>query len=79
MDYHELKVAIRAMGFEIKKPEALELMSRYDTEETGHIGFEAFEEIMAQRLKRSGGVSKISGSVLQLCLIEGQLRWPSLK
>ena len=28
MDYHELKVAIRAMGFEIKKPEALELMAR---------------------------------------------------
>merc|ERR1712039_577623 len=33
MDYHELKVAIRAMGFEIKKPEALELMARYDRED----------------------------------------------
>ncbi|CAE7227535.1 CAL [Symbiodinium sp. CCMP2592] len=49
MDYHELKVAVRAMGFEIKKPEALELMQRYDREETGYIGFEAFEEIMIQR------------------------------
>ncbi|CAJ1331354.1 unnamed protein product [Effrenium voratum] len=49
MDYHELKVAIRAMGFEIKKPEALELMARYDREETGYIGFEAFEDIMIQR------------------------------
>uniref|UniRef100_A0A7S1LT79 EF-hand domain-containing protein n=1 Tax=Alexandrium catenella TaxID=2925 RepID=A0A7S1LT79_ALECA len=49
MDYHELKVAVRAMGFEIKKAEALELMSRYDREETGYINFEAFEEIMIQR------------------------------
>merc|ERR1711862_303249 len=49
MDYHELKVAIRAMGFEIKKAEALELMARYDTDESGFIGFDAFEEIMAQR------------------------------
>jgi len=49
MDYHELKVAVRAMGFEIKKPEALDLMSRYDREETGYINFEAFEEIMVQR------------------------------
>mmetsp|Transcript_76712 Transcript_76712/g.135332 ORF Transcript_76712/g.135332 Transcript_76712/m.135332 type:complete len:182 (+) Transcript_76712:47-592(+) len=49
MDYHELKVAVRAMGFEIKKAEALELMGRYDREETGYIGFEAFEDIMIQR------------------------------
>mmetsp|Transcript_119537 Transcript_119537/g.338310 ORF Transcript_119537/g.338310 Transcript_119537/m.338310 type:complete len:196 (-) Transcript_119537:270-857(-) len=49
MDYHELKVAVRAMGFEIKKQEALELMSRYDREDSGYIGFDAFEEIMLQR------------------------------
>merc|ERR1712228_926896 len=48
-DYHELKVAIRAMGFEIKKPEALELMARYDREETGFINYDAFEEIMVKR------------------------------
>merc|ERR1719247_3579527 len=33
------------MGFDIKKAEALELMGRYDREETGYIGFESFEEI----------------------------------
>merc|ERR1719330_969222 len=37
------------MGFEIKKPEAQDLMSRYDTDETGYIGFDSFEEILAQR------------------------------
>mmetsp|Transcript_113972 Transcript_113972/g.300908 ORF Transcript_113972/g.300908 Transcript_113972/m.300908 type:complete len:182 (-) Transcript_113972:76-621(-) len=49
MDYHELKVAVRAMGFEIKKAEALDLMARYDREESGYIGYDAFEEIMAAR------------------------------
>mmetsp|Transcript_50117 Transcript_50117/g.107395 ORF Transcript_50117/g.107395 Transcript_50117/m.107395 type:complete len:164 (+) Transcript_50117:86-577(+) len=49
MDYHELKVAIRAMGFEIKKAEALELMARYDREESGYIGFSSFEDILVQK------------------------------
>jgi centrin-3 len=48
MDYHELKVAIRAMGFEIKKQEALDLMTRYDRDETGYIEFNDFEEILVQ-------------------------------
>merc|ERR1711879_659237 len=43
------KVAVRALGFEIKKKEALELMNRFDRDETGFIGFQAFEEIMVQR------------------------------
>merc|ERR1712125_93319 len=37
------------MGFQIKKAEALELMARYDREETGYIGYDAFEEIMCHR------------------------------
>merc|ERR1719183_2628956 len=49
MDYHELKVAVRAMGFEIKKQEALKLMDQYDREETGYIGYEDFEAIMIER------------------------------
>merc|ERR1719262_736323 len=49
MEYYELKVAIRAMGFDIKEQEAQDLMARYDREETGFIGYEAFEEIMAAR------------------------------
>eukprot|EP00929_Paragymnodinium_shiwhaense_P078946 TRINITY_DN4097_c0_g1_i1.p1 TRINITY_DN4097_c0_g1~~TRINITY_DN4097_c0_g1_i1.p1 ORF type:complete len:218 (-),score=48.48 TRINITY_DN4097_c0_g1_i1:315-902(-) len=59
MDYHELKVAVRAMGFEIKKAEALELMSRYDREETGYIGFEAFEDIMLHRYANQDPVDEI--------------------
>lgn len=59
MDYHELKVAVRAMGFEIKKAEALELMSRYDREETGYIGFEAFEDIMLHRYANQDPIDEI--------------------
>mmetsp|Transcript_4427 Transcript_4427/g.7429 ORF Transcript_4427/g.7429 Transcript_4427/m.7429 type:complete len:176 (+) Transcript_4427:65-592(+) len=59
MDYHELKVAIRAMGFEIKKQEAMELMSRYDREETGYIGYEAFEEIMSVRYANQDPMDEI--------------------
>merc|ERR1719213_1116040 len=59
MDYHELKVAIRAMGFEIKKQEAMELMSRYDREDTGYIGYEAFEEIMTVRYANQDPMEEI--------------------
>merc|ERR1719183_1457916 len=37
------------MGFEIKKQEALELMQRYDREDSGYIDFNAFEAIMVDR------------------------------
>eukprot|EP00747_Dinoflagellata_sp_TGD_P166004 gnl/TRDRNA2_/TRDRNA2_188142_c0_seq1.p2 gnl/TRDRNA2_/TRDRNA2_188142_c0~~gnl/TRDRNA2_/TRDRNA2_188142_c0_seq1.p2 ORF type:complete len:201 (-),score=46.53 gnl/TRDRNA2_/TRDRNA2_188142_c0_seq1:116-658(-) len=59
MDYHELKVAIRAMGFEIRKPEALELMSRYDRDECGYISFDAFEEIMIQKYSAQDPMDEI--------------------
>jgi len=59
MDYHELKVAVRAMGFDIKKQEALELLARYDREETGYIGYDAFEEIMVQRYAEQDPLDEI--------------------
>merc|ERR1719471_969928 len=59
MDYHELKVAVRAMGFDIKKQEALELMTRYDRDETGHIGYDAFEEIMIHRYANQDPMDEI--------------------
>merc|ERR1719230_1078843 len=59
MEYYELKVAIRAMGFDIKKQEAQNLMARYDPEETGYIGYEAFEEIMCQRYSAQDPMDEI--------------------
>merc|ERR1711976_904942 len=47
------------MGFDIKKQEAQDLMARYDREETGYIGYEAFEEIMAARYANQDPMEEI--------------------
>ena len=35
IDYHELKVAMRALGFDVRKPDVVKLMREYDRNETG--------------------------------------------
>ncbi|PFH33309.1 putative centrin [Besnoitia besnoiti] len=50
IDYHELKVAMRALGFEVKKAEVLELMRAYDKQNTGQIDYSDFLEIMTQKI-----------------------------
>ena len=35
IDYHELKVCMRALGFDVKKQEVLNLMREYDREGAG--------------------------------------------
>jgi centrin-3 len=46
IDYHELKVALRALGFDdIKKGDLQRIISDYDVENTGKITFEDFNEI----------------------------------
>ena len=35
IDYHELKVAMRALGFDVKKQEVLGLMREYDRDGSG--------------------------------------------
>ncbi|CDJ41778.1 centrin, putative [Eimeria necatrix] len=49
MDYHELKVAMRALGFDVKKAYVQELMRSYDKQNTGFITQSDFEEIMTQK------------------------------
>ena len=46
IDYHELKVAMRALGFDVKKQEVLALMRDYDREGTNQIEYHDFLEIM---------------------------------
>lgn len=45
ISYHELKVILRALGFEVRKSEVVQLAREYDREETGRVGFEDFAEI----------------------------------
>ncbi|KAI5144128.1 centrin-3 [Manis pentadactyla] len=46
IDYHELKVAMRALGFDVKKADVLKILKDYDTEATGKITFEDFNEVV---------------------------------
>uniref|UniRef100_H2VEJ4 Centrin 3 n=2 Tax=Takifugu TaxID=31032 RepID=H2VEJ4_TAKRU len=46
IDYHELKVAMRALGFEVKKVDVLKILKDYDREGNGKITFEDFSEVV---------------------------------
>ncbi|XP_073442854.1 centrin-3 [Dendrobates tinctorius] len=46
IDYHELKVAMRALGFDVKKADVLRILKDYDGEVTGRISFEDFNEVV---------------------------------
>lgn len=48
LDAHEMKVAMRALGIEVKKEEVLQIMNQYEQE--GQIHFEDFLEVMTQKL-----------------------------
>ena len=49
IDYHELKVCMRALGFDVKKQEVLSLMRQYDRNETGSIDWGGFSEILTEK------------------------------
>ncbi|XP_003220228.3 centrin-3 [Anolis carolinensis] len=46
IDYHELKVAMRALGFDVKKADVLKILKDYDREGSGKITFEDFNEVV---------------------------------
>ena len=49
VDYRELKVSMRALGFDVKKAEVLDLMKRYDRNETGTIQWDDYYEILTEK------------------------------
>ena len=59
IDYHELKVAMRALGFDVKKPEVVELMNEYDREGNGCINFNDFLDIMTEKIRNRDPVEEI--------------------
>ncbi|CAG8619833.1 9333_t:CDS:2 [Ambispora gerdemannii] len=50
LDYHELKVAMRALGFDEKKPDVLKLIRQYDKTGDGYMVFEDFYKVMSERI-----------------------------
>ncbi|ORY23275.1 EF-hand calcium-binding protein, Caltractin-cdc31 subfamily [Naematelia encephala] len=51
IDYHEMKVAMRALGFDLKKSEVLNLMRGVVRDDTGLVEFEGFLRIMTEKLQ----------------------------
>ncbi|KAL7420427.1 Calcium-binding component of the spindle pole body (SPB) half-bridge [Cryptotrichosporon argae] len=50
VDYHELKVAMRALGFEMKKAEVLNILRTYDRLGDGLMSLADFEKIMTEKI-----------------------------
>ncbi|XP_078493432.1 centrin-3-like [Ciona intestinalis] len=48
IDYHELKVVMRALGFEVKKADVLKVLRDYDREGSGTIGFDDYNEVITE-------------------------------
>lgn len=49
IDYHELKVAIRALGFPVKKADVLKIVRDVDVAETGAINKKQFVNILTKK------------------------------
>ncbi len=59
IDYHELKVAMRALGFDVKKQEVLNLMKEFDREGSGQIEYPDFLEIMTHKIADRDPIEEI--------------------
>lgn len=51
LDYHELKVAFRALGFELSKSEVLRIIHEYDTDDRNLITYENFFQVGMYTMK----------------------------
>ncbi|KAK9478524.1 cell division control protein 31 [Lipomyces japonicus] len=50
IDYHELKVSMRALGFESKKSEVLEILRENERSNPGYITYDAFLRVMTEKV-----------------------------
>ncbi|KAK3264517.1 hypothetical protein CYMTET_26751 [Cymbomonas tetramitiformis] len=50
IDYREFKVAMRALGFSVRKGDVLAMMKEYDKDESGTLSLQEFQEIMMNKM-----------------------------
>ncbi|CAJ0847486.1 17653_t:CDS:2 [Entrophospora sp. SA101] len=50
LDFHELKVTMRALGFDEKKPEILKIIRQHDKTGEGLISYDDFYKVMSERI-----------------------------
>ncbi|CAD6572114.1 MAG: Calcium-binding component of the spindle pole body (SPB) half-bridge [Cyphobasidiales sp. Tagirdzhanova-0007] len=48
--FHELKVALRALGFDLKKAEVLKILRDHDRQGTGLMAYEDFSKVVTERI-----------------------------
>eukprot|EP00002_Diphylleia_rotans_P026220 TRINITY_DN5217_c0_g2_i1.p1 TRINITY_DN5217_c0_g2~~TRINITY_DN5217_c0_g2_i1.p1 ORF type:complete len:171 (-),score=57.24 TRINITY_DN5217_c0_g2_i1:461-973(-) len=60
IDYHELKVALRAMGFEVKKAEVKRMIEDIDVDQTGKVGLGDFLNIMTTKISERDPMEEIA-------------------
>jgi Ca2+-binding EF-hand superfamily protein len=60
IDAKELKVAMRALGFEPKKEEIQKMISDIDKDGSGTIDFSEFLEMMTTKMVSAGGCCLLS-------------------
>ncbi|KXS10705.1 EF-hand [Gonapodya prolifera JEL478] len=59
LDYHELKVAMRALGFDVKKAEVLRILRDVDREGQNMISYDDFVKLMTERILARDPVEEI--------------------
>ncbi|KAF9060324.1 hypothetical protein BDP27DRAFT_1273165 [Rhodocollybia butyracea] len=59
IDYHELKVAMRALGFDMKKAEVLKILRDHDKTSRGFMDFEDFAKVMSDRILQRDPMEEI--------------------
>ncbi|KAF5332590.1 hypothetical protein D9611_005229 [Ephemerocybe angulata] len=59
VDYHELKVAMRALGFDMKKAEVLKILRDHDKTNHGLMDFEDFAKVMSEKILARDPIEEI--------------------
>lgn len=59
IDFHELKVAMRALGFDMKKAEVLKLLKENDRDGRGLMVFDDFNRLMTQKILERDPIEEI--------------------
>ena len=72
VDYHELKVAMRALGFDLKKAEVLKIIRDHDKSGHGLMDFEDFVKISTSRSHLH--VSRVYDTVTEIAHLSA-FRW----
>ena len=59
LDYHELKVAFRALGFDLTKRQVLDIIHEYDTDDTNLITYDNFYKTVGEMMIKRDPLEEI--------------------